>query len=557
MEESRRDGVICRTSLGQTYLSQSYPQDNVFTVDKFLEFLKKRDVKVSREILESWYREKLLSPFFFMKRERLEEAATSMEYKTIVFSPAYYKECLREGNISFPSEGSCLPWKDYLDEQGREETWIFYHPIQILQVVPIYTTMTWLTSYEALPKDSAGYQQYVEEAMKERRRLEEILHRTGDNVDRLCQLILVLGDVYLPRIRKRLSCFDLFNETFLEDWYGWVKDLDIPNEVKRLGFDNDMIHRWYKHLSLDGKTFDPLSDWYLLVRHISPAKRQKLRGKAILAQDYYDFAYVLKHLLEDLGMGELCEPDEVTDANKGFWKLQRYGGRVDYKSRSILENILREYGISTKLLVFLLCEGETEMQAIPIIAEAMGINFEEKGIHFECLGGSAFNKTVWRLRLGQIQDENGVPFAILDKENKADECMEGFSKAGLIDQENYVLWEDEFESANWTDEEILEQFNDLARESHVNLVLSPDHIQSYRDQQIKDRKSTKITKLLERMAYEADPNYTFSKVELGKRLAEKTAGRIRSEIERDEYAPNTKIEEALIRVERLCLRRTS
>jgi hypothetical protein len=181
----------------------------------------------------------------------------------------------------------------------------------------------------------------------------------------------------------------------------------------------------------------------------------------------------------------------------------------------------------------------------------MGIDFEEKGIHFECLQGSGFNKTAWRLRLEQIQEEDGIPFVILDNENDAEEYMDMFGKIGLLNKENCVLWDEEFESGNWSDEEILEQFNLLATENNIDLALEIGNIANYRTKQEEKGKRTKITKLLERAAYDLHPDYSYSKVDLGRRLAENTAIRIRKDIEKGEYVQKTEIEKALIRVNQL------
>ena len=537
-------------SLGQFYLSLPFPQDNVLTINEFLEALKTRGEPITRELLESWDREGLLNPLFFMTRDKLEGGTGSMKYGTVFSFPTYYKDRMQEGKLSFPSDGTYRPWKEYLDEDGEEETWIVYHRVQMFRAVQIRRSISWLTTLELLPENNSEFHTYIENVKRRYASTIQGLLDASDTADKQCKSMLVFGDLYLPRIRRSLFCSDLKKQRFLEDWFEWSKGFDVGSEVKRLGLDVDTLKRWYTRFSLDGDTHDPLREWFLLVRHIRPAKRQQLRGQALLAQDHYDAAYILKFLLEDLHVTDVCEPDEVMDSRKGSWKTRRYGGPVDYKSRFVLENMLADYGISTRYGVFLLCEGPTEEVAIPIIGRAMGIDFEERGIHFECLKGSGFNKTAWRLRLEQIQGEDGIPFVILDNENDAEEYMDMFNKIGLVDKENCVLWEEEFESGNWSEEEILEQFNLLAAENDIDLKLGTDDIARYSTKSERG-KQAKITKLLERAAYDLRPDYSYSKVDLGRKLAENTANRIRTDIERGEYKPKTEIEMVLIKVKQL------
>jgi len=539
------------TSLGQLYLSLPFPQDNVLTVNDFLESLKTRGESVTRGLLEAWDREGLLSPLFLMKRDRLEGASDSMKYGAVFSFPTYYKERMQDGKILFPSNGSYKPWTEYLDEDGEEETWIAYHRVQMFRAIQIRRATTWRTSLNQLPENNIECQTYIKNAKRRYESSRRGLQETSVTADKQCKLMLIFGDLYLPRIRRRVFCSDLDNPHFLEDWFKWGKRLDVDNEVNRLGLNVDTLRNWYERFSIDGNEYDPLRQWFVLVRHIRPSKRQQLKGQALLAQEYYDAAYVLKYLLEDLGVTDVCEPDEVCDGRKGSWKPRRYGGKVDYKTRFVLENILVEYGVSTRYTVFLLCEGSTEEVAIPIIARAMGIDFEQRGIHFECFQGSGFNKSTWRLRLEQIQDENGIPFVILDNENDAEEYLDIFSRIGLVTKENCLLWEEEFESGNWSDEEILEQFNLLAAENKIDLNLELGNIANYRTKHVVKGRRTKITKLLERVAHELQSDYSYSKVDLGRMLAENMARRIKKEIEGGEYAPKTEIEKALIKVGQL------
>lgn len=114
-----------------------------------------------------------------------------------------------------------------------------------------------------------------------------------------------------------------------------------------------------------------------------------------------------------------------------------------------------------------------------------------------------------------------------------------------------VLWDEEFESSNWSDDEIVQQLNLLALEKGVDLSIGKDLVGLERASQIAVGKRPKISKLLQKVCRELRSDFSYSKVDLGKRLAESTAERIRSEMRDGSYAPRTEIEKALIRVDEL------
>ena len=80
-------------------------------------------------------------------------------------------------------------------------------------------------------------------------------------------------------------------------------------------------------------------------------------------------------------------PDDLLDGRHGEWKERIYGAKVDFINRDVLRKIAYEYGLDYDYRMILFVEGVTEFNAIPVIAEAMGISFAGLGIRLENLGG--------------------------------------------------------------------------------------------------------------------------------------------------------------------------
>jgi hypothetical protein len=338
----------------------------------------------------------------------------------------------------------------------------------------------------------------------------------------------------------------------LERYYEWYDRMDVRAVVESTGLKTNDIWEMYKQLSVRGRGIDPLSDWFLLVRHMRYEKRNKLTGKALFAQDYYDRAYILKHLLEELGETNVPEPDDVMDTNEGKWKIRIYGQMVDYSSREVLRKILDEFGLDRNHRIHLFIEDESNLEATKIIATAMRLDLQAEGIHIEGLAGSSdFYNPTFVNRLMYIRGEGATPYLIVDNENKSHDQKMKLEKRGLLDKDCSRIWEGEFESDNWTDEELISQLTVMAGEEGASIEISVDDLRKYREFKILEGKPVPmVTKAIDTVLIQRGFGFLIRdrKVAFNRRLAEATARRIGAEIAGGKYAPISPIEKELQKI---------
>ncbi len=234
----------------------------------------------------------------------------------------------------------------------------------------------------------------------------------------------------------------------------------------------------------------------------------------------------------------------LLDGRKGLWKLKRYHKEVDYRDTRVLANILSEYGLNPMPIANLLCEGETEAVSIPMIADAMGIRLDSRRIRLECLNGSSIDVTKWGKILMRIRDENGVAFIVVDKENDSELRIKDLARQGLVELENCMLWQDEFEGDNWSHREIIEALNTISESEGIEHEFTIDELQKYLDEGLK------ISQCAQEMAWELAA-LRISKPEFGRKLADITCKRISSQIEHRTYEPKSPIEMMLARIQEI------
>jgi hypothetical protein len=170
----------------------------------------------------------------------------------------------------------------------------------------------------------------------------------------------------------------------------------------------------------------------------------------------------------------------------------------------------------------------------------------------ESLDSSAsFNNPAFRKRLIYIQNERALAYIIVDNENNSTEQMLKLVKRGLVSENCYRIWDGEFESDNWTDEEILGQVQTIASEKSVHIKITAQDLDEYRDSKAQERKSQPmVTKIIETLLNRTGSGFSIEgrKIDLNKRLALVTSTRITRMLQEGTYSAESPIEEELVKI---------
>jgi len=455
----------------------------------------------------------------------------------------------KEGLIIFPSKSNFKPWKEYKD--GYEETVLpFYHPYQAIYVKEILN-MTRLT-ISSIPELE---NKEMLKRMEKLRRFDEVrrrhLFKRLKEYQKFIRLLLSIQDRYLPLIRRKFEGrIDVDFGEFWNKWFEWTQKLDPHAVLRESGFTVDQIKEWRIHFAAQAGFIDPLRSWYILVRHIPYSKREKLKGDALLAQDYYEIVDMLGRFLTDLTGEKQLDADDLMNGRQGKWKKERYGREIDYKNREVLQKVVSEYGINPQDRILLIVEGPTEQEAIPIIAQAMGINFEHLGIRIPPPKGvgEIAKKRIEKL-LEYLTYTVTTPYIILDNHPNVERDLKILEATKLIPSGHYRIWNKEFEEDNFSDEEVIQQVLQQAKERGFDLKISKEMIEKERQAKLRRGKPVPfLTKILEKITHSFD--YEINKPELGKALAKIVVDRIEKQ---EEYTPSTEIEKEIEKIARLAM----
>lgn len=356
--KNKETRVLLRNmNVKELILQEAFYQKFPLEVDKFIDYSKKRGLNVNRRSLEYLEKEGLFRPIM-----RVDGSGVS--------NTTDLKELYENNHVIDPSQNGFVPWRTY------------YHPYQIYSLNSVLESRSRaLTRFNITPQND----ELVVNIRKPEKNMDkrpEIMRKKSKKDEKFVELLLFIQNKYLPLVKQPgyINITGDLPNNLDERWYDLQKKI-IPKEiVSALGLKAKDIDDYRGSIGGYGLSIDPLNDWYDLIKYIRYDKRQKLKGKALLAQDFYIISDMLALLLEDLTGEKQLETGSISDTMQGRGKVRVYGKELNYADRDILIGLLREYGINPRPRLVLIVEGYTEEIVFPIIANAMGIPLERYGI---------------------------------------------------------------------------------------------------------------------------------------------------------------------------------
>ena len=353
-------------------LQEAFYQNFPLEVDNFIEYCKKRGLNVNRGDLEHLEQEGRLRPIM-----RVDGSGVS--------NTTNLKELYETKHVIDPHQNEFVPWKTFYEtkpEYPREVIRTYYHPYQIYSLNSVLESRSRaLTRFNITPQNDESVVN-IRKPGKNMGNRPEIMRKNSKKDEKFVELLLFIQNKYLPLV-KQPGYINITGDSpnnLYERWYDLKRKI-IPKEiVSALGLKAEEIKDYRGLIGGYGLSIDPLNNWYDLVKYIKYAKRQKLKGKALLAQDFYIISDMLALLLKDLTDEKQLETGSISDTMQGRGKEGAYGKELNYVDRDILIMFLREYGINPRPRLVLIVEGYTEGIAFPIIANAMGIPLESYDI---------------------------------------------------------------------------------------------------------------------------------------------------------------------------------
>jgi hypothetical protein len=454
-------------------LNSNYPQSNFLDVNKFLRFLKKRGIRLTKNELEYYDKKEIMRPVLRLHRPLANDGP--MKYSMVDVSISGLKEYYKAGLAKLPADGDFQPWDNYFDN-GEEKVIQFYHPFQFVLVrISVMNNNIHLRPWNLEVVDSSNWKNFVERLKNESSMLIEGSFKRSKEATRKLGLLMLLDQAYGPFVKNMKLKHDVSE---VEDWNKWRKNEFSPQRIlESLGMTIEDVKGFYVYLSNMGYDFDPLANWFSLLQLMKRSALARLEGTALLSQSYYTLARMVSKFIYELSGEKTLDPDDSSEGSEGEWKKEVYGNPFDYGNRKIRNNILDNYLATRQFRLILVVEGYTEESIINELLEVLRIVPDRAGLIIHNLEGQQNIKmnlrTVYYLASKDFIDV----FTILDNDQDANEIIAMYN----IDTERYHKWKKDFEYDNFGVDAIV---------NYVNLKLRNKGLEGIQKKEVEHELST-------------------------------------------------------------------
>jgi len=444
-------------------MNSQFPATEMMNPVKFIEYLKVRGLTLTIENLEYYDRIGAVRPILRLKTPKSNSDVDVPSYSNSnIFALQYYYS---KGLIELPHDGDYKPWSSYVTEV--ENTWLFYHPYQILQIdqiLPALNHALHASKINIEVESSENTDSLQDIMLKEIESMKELVIQRWI----LCiGLLILLDEFYGPSVKTRVPLNVYDTSTLVERITKnteWRKSFSLNHILLLSGMKVDKIEQYYESLSFRADYIDPLAKWFMLQQLVKLSHRYKLKNQALLAQEYYAFMFMIASFIYDLTGKKISDPDDIHDGEKGKWKERIFGKPFDYTTKKTQNQILKYFLIDRPYELVFLVEGETEETVLELILQARDVDLEKDGFFVYNIQGQ--DNLVHLKPLFRISHLIDITiFAMLDNDKdvdkKIDRMKEHASNLGYTKEILIRKWDRDFETENFGMDAVLEKVNEI------------------------------------------------------------------------------------------------
>jgi len=513
-------------------LNGKFPQFQLLSTEEFLYYLKKRGIKRDISDLEYYDKTNVIKPIL-----RLGGSLHDNSFKRCSKNQTFntLQIYLENDLIIFPHDDDFQPWSKWLDKFD-EPVCMYYHPAQIVG----FEHLTNIISLNLNPQrflEIKDPQKYVSNVQKNYlEKLERIQKVVKDSwVPRIGFLIL-LEEAYSVDVKQEYFGISHEEKSF-EKWQKWRSDeFSTQTIIDNSQIDKDKIFELHHHLARINYD-DPLGNWFPLQQILKKSRKRQLTGLGLISQDYYEFAEMVSNFIED----HFKEKTVAPDCLGGDWHARIFGEPFDYDSKKTQKAILDYYLFYPPIKVAILFEGSTENYVIKKIIESLNIFMPKSGLSLHNLEGADNLQSNFDsfFKLAKKQKIDG--FVILDQDKK--NMVEELVRRGSINDDMYVVWENDFEFDNFGIEKVVEI---------VNVFLEGKKAKTIVLKHVKNRLENGDVMLMAAISEEVKKENGgikltdfVSKTQIAQTIFDKRAIEIQDEYENNKWTPKLPIEKKL------------
>lgn len=353
-----------------------YLQNPPKNMKNFIDFCKKRGIKINDKKLEELEEKNLFYPIF---RVTNIYNPISDQYVSPSFDEYSHEELLgylENGNIYTPEDNEFCKFKEFYDSETYSlKTYSYYSAFQIWHLIRILSD-------------------------------ERIVEYTQSNFENFVNLLIAI-QIYSPYGRSNLKKINL--KTEIDSFYKKLEEFDLDEVLEVINLEHDELYKAYAVVCSNLRDLLGSDDIIQIWKNIAWSKKDKCIGSTRLGIEYLQWAMMLKRCIEDELGHETFDVDEVD----GNWRKVRdelpsnetgrtqRGVRNDWYTNKLNDEY--EFRLNRKKLYYLansltldyhprviiFVEGDTEEIMIPKFFEFYGYNFKDLGFEIVNVGGIA------------------------------------------------------------------------------------------------------------------------------------------------------------------------
>jgi hypothetical protein len=452
----------------------------------------------TRELLERWDRDGVLSPLAFVR-------GSWGSWRTTEPYPV-------EG-IVFREEEGFHRWEEYAYERwGYPHFTALYSEWQLLYAtlagegetlaVPLETL---LAGASATASFASNHRPFIDHHVRFRDGLHDAWLPT-------IKLLLRLQARYWPFVHGRsVMLIDPESKEYIDALDLEYERVGVEELQAELNVEPEVLEATYRWLAERARQLDPLPQLYDLRRLQPRDQREAERGAARRSLDLYDAAEIVRRGYRELTGALLPDADQLA--------YPELAPRPLVRDRDQLRAALRRQQLYPHRL-HMVVEGETDLRLIVLLFEAFASRaWDGAGLVITDLGGDKLKGS--RTMLEGFSVYADAVALLLDNENDAERITRMLSRDGVLAPEHVQLWERSLEEDNFTPQELLDMVAAIAAEARATLTLDVASLLAAQDSRNQgDGRRKGLASVLQQLARRPEHgSVVFTKPQLAEQMA--------------------------------------
>jgi hypothetical protein len=462
--------------IARNALLEPFAQIDAMNTAEYARWLTRRDLRVSWETLHHLWLLGVVRPIAVLSPALVQlQGLAPTRFQQIDLG--FDVESFIDLGVEPPVEDRLVSIPSTFDNELSDS--LLWHPFQLWPVLRLFQV---LVEQPSLNSVRYSAEQTVHMAGRDASARATLLRSVWNNLAHSSfEKLLLLLIRAEPLVHDRLThLVSLPIGATIGDFEGWRDAQDGAAIIGQIGMALPEIQDWHRSISLTAITLDPIKHFRPLFRQISHEQREKLEGKAQLADTLYQFGEILRSYVHRFLEASLLEEDDAFQGAEGPAIKERLFGAagVSNADRSVRRRIVRMFGVDPQARARWFIEGPTEEGFLRHLAERLGVDLFEAGLELVNLRGIGnIQSHLVRDSLELLKREQIFAYVSLDDDGGGEHlrALRRYTTDGLLTA-GFRVWSPDFEDENFERSELALAASNRARAEGFDVELTASEL---------------------------------------------------------------------------------